>query len=176
MLRTGAGDYAIAEVERHRVQNPLSSLAEDADAVTRAINHQSGPVVLVGQGYGGTVITQVGNHPRVAALLYVAAFAPDTGESTTDTEKDYPPSPCVAGFEIDAGGYIYLAHDAVQEFLAQDLPQRTTGSSLRAETHSHQRPPGSRNSGGVAYQAFLVRYRRGGPHDLSCAAAPDRED
>src|SRR5262245_31655459 len=63
------------------VQNPLSSLADDVDAVARAINHQPAPIVLVGQGYGGTVITQAGNHPSVAALVYVAAFAPDTGES-----------------------------------------------------------------------------------------------
>jgi pimeloyl-ACP methyl ester carboxylesterase len=104
------------------VQIPLSSLADDVDAVTRSIHHQSGSIVLVGQGYGGTVITQAGNHSRVAALVYVAAFAPDTGESTTDTQQDYPPAPCVAGFEIDAGGFIYLAQDAVPEFLAHDLP------------------------------------------------------
>jgi pimeloyl-ACP methyl ester carboxylesterase len=104
------------------VQSPLSSLADDVDAVTRAINHQSGPIVLVGQGYGGTVITQAGNHPSVAALVYVAAFAPDTGESTSDTQKDYPPLQCVADLEVDAGGFLYLAKNAVQQFLAQDLP------------------------------------------------------
>ena len=69
------------------VQNPLTSLRDDVDTVTRAINHQTNPIVLVGQGYGGTVITQAGNHPRVAALVYVAAFAPDAGESTTDAYK-----------------------------------------------------------------------------------------
>jgi pimeloyl-ACP methyl ester carboxylesterase len=104
------------------VQNPLSSLADDVDAVTRAINHQSGPIVLVGQGYGGTVITQAGNHPRVAALVYVAAFAPNAGESTSDAQKDYPSPPCVAELEVDAGGFLYLARDAVPRFLAQDLP------------------------------------------------------
>lgn len=104
------------------VQNPLSSLRDDVDTVTRAINHKPGPIVLVGQGYGGTVITQAGNHPRVAALVYVAAFAPDAGESTTDTRNDYPPPPCVAGCEVDGGGFLYLAPDAVLEFLAQDLP------------------------------------------------------
>jgi len=104
------------------VQTPLSSLAEDADAVTRAINHQSTPVVLVGQGYGGTVITQAGSHSRVAVLVYIAAFAPDKGESTTDSQTDYPPLPCVARFEVDSGGFLYLAPDAVPEFLAQDLP------------------------------------------------------
>jgi pimeloyl-ACP methyl ester carboxylesterase len=104
------------------VQIPLSSLADDADAVTRVINHQSAPVVLVGQGYGGTVITQAGGHSKVSSLVYVAAFAPDNGESTTDAQTDYPPLPCVARFEVDAGGFLYLAPDAVSEFLAHDLP------------------------------------------------------
>lgn len=104
------------------VQTPLSSLADDVDAVTRAILHQSGPVVLVGQGYGGTVITQAGGHSKVASLVYVAAFAPDMGESTTDAQANYPPLACVARCEVDAGGFLYLAPDAVPEFLAQDLP------------------------------------------------------
>lgn len=108
------------------VQNPLSSLRDDVDTVTRAISHQPGPIVLVGQDYGGTVITQAGNHPRVAALVYVAAFAPDAGESTTDTQEDYPSPPCVARLEVDAGGFLYLAPDAVPEFLAQDLPAMDT--------------------------------------------------
>ncbi len=104
------------------VHGPLSSLADDVDAVTRAINHQTTSVVLVGHGYGGTVITQAGNHSRVAALVYVAAFAPDTGESTTDAQTNYPPSRCVSGLEVDSGGFLYLAQDAVPQFLAQDLP------------------------------------------------------
>jgi pimeloyl-ACP methyl ester carboxylesterase len=77
--------------------------------------------VLVGHGYGGTVITQAGNHSRVAALVYVAAFAPNVGESTTDAQ-DYPPLACIGGLEVDAGGFLYLAPDVVLEFLAQDLP------------------------------------------------------
>src|ERR1700674_670461 len=101
------------------VQNPLSSLADDVDAVSRAINQLSGPVVLVGHGYGGTVITQAGNHSSVAALVYVAAFAPDSGESTTDSQDDYPSQ---ARFEVDSGGFLYLAQESVPQFLAQDLP------------------------------------------------------
>ena len=112
------------------VQNPLSALADDSEAVTRAINHQPNLVVLVGHDYGGTVITQVGNHPSVVALVYVAAFAPDIGESTTDAQ-DYPPLSCVGGFEVDAGGYLYLTPDVVLEFLAQDLPA-TEGLVLAA--------------------------------------------
>ena len=111
------------------VQNPLSALADDVDAVTRAINHQPGPVVLVGHGYGGTVITQAGNHSSVAALVYVSAFAPDLGESTIDAQKDYPPPLCINRLEVDARGFLSLAPDAVLEFLAHDLPQRRAWSS-----------------------------------------------
>jgi pimeloyl-ACP methyl ester carboxylesterase len=112
------------------VQNPLSALADDVDAVLRAITPQRSRVVLVGHDYGGTVITQAGNHSRVAALVYVAAFAPDVGESTTDAQ-DYPPLPCIGRSAVDAGGYLYLARDAVLEFLAQDL-SATEGSVLAA--------------------------------------------
>ena len=112
-----AGDLSVIAV-----QSPLSSLADDVDAVWRAITHEAGPIVLVGHGYGGTVITQVGNDPRVAALVYVAAFAPEVGQSTNDLQKDYPPPPCVAEIEIDRSGFLYLARNAVPEFLAHDLP------------------------------------------------------
>ena len=70
------------------VQNPLTALADDVDAVTRALNHQAHPVVLVGHDYGGTVITQAGRHQTVAALVYIAACAPDIGESTTMGNDD----------------------------------------------------------------------------------------
>jgi pimeloyl-ACP methyl ester carboxylesterase len=104
------------------VQNPLSALADDVDAVTRALNHQPGPVVLVGHGYGGTVITQAGNHLSVAGLVYIAAYAPDIGESTADVQKNPASLPFIDRFEVDAGGFLHLAHDAVLEFLAHDLP------------------------------------------------------
>jgi len=104
------------------VQNPLTSLADDVDAVSRAINQLSGPVVLVGHGYGGTVITQAGNHSRVAALVYVAAFAPDSGECTMDSQMEYPPREAVAKLEVDSSGFLYLAQESVSQFLAQDLP------------------------------------------------------
>ena len=114
------------------VQNPLSSLASDADAATRAINRQSSSVVLVGHCYGGTVITQAGNNEKVAALVYVAAFAPDVGQSTIDSQKGYPMPQCVASFEIDAGGYLYIAQESMPKFLAQDLP--TADSRILAAT------------------------------------------
>jgi pimeloyl-ACP methyl ester carboxylesterase len=79
--------------------------------------------VLVGHGYGGTVITQAGDHPNVAALVYIAGCAPDVGESTTDVETLGPASTVVSRFEVDAGGFLYLPLAVVREFLAHDLPE-----------------------------------------------------
>jgi len=103
------------------VQNPLSALGDDVDAVVRVI--KPGSVVLVGHGYGGTVITQAGDHSNVAALVYIAACAPDIGESTTDAENCGPSSPVISRFEVDAGGFLYLPLAAVREFLAHDVSE-----------------------------------------------------
>jgi pimeloyl-ACP methyl ester carboxylesterase len=105
------------------VQNPLSALGGDVDALTRVLERHPGPVVLVGHGYGGTVITQAGDHPHVAALVYRAGFAPDVGESTSDVETLGPTSPAVSRFEMDTGGFLYLPLAAVREFLAHDLTE-----------------------------------------------------
>ncbi len=104
------------------VQNPLSALTDDVDAVTRVLDHQPGLVVLVGHGYGGTVITQAGRHQRVAGLVYIAAWAPDTGESTADLQEHQALPRFISRLQIDAGGYLDLAPDAVLELLAHDLP------------------------------------------------------
>src|ERR1700719_3994169 len=69
------------------VQNPTISLADDVAVAKRAIDAQNGPVILVGHSYGGVVITEVGNDPKVAGLVYVSAFAPDTGESAASLIK-----------------------------------------------------------------------------------------
>ena len=104
------------------VQNPLTALADDVDAVTRALNRQPDLVVLVGHDYGGTVITQAGHHGKVAALVYIAACAPDVGESTADMQKDHASLLFIGRVTVDAGGFLYLAPDAVLEFLAHDVP------------------------------------------------------
>ncbi len=67
------------------VQNPLTSLQDDVAAVQRAIALQDGPVLLVGHSYGGAVITEAGTDPKVAGLVYVAAFAPDAGQAVTES-------------------------------------------------------------------------------------------
>lgn len=105
------------------VQNPLSSLADDVSAAQRAINQQPGRVILVGHSWGGTVITQAGNNGKVAALVYVAAFAPDTGQSTNDVTKGLPPPPWANGVIADERGFLTLSADAVSRFFAPDVPK-----------------------------------------------------
>jgi pimeloyl-ACP methyl ester carboxylesterase len=73
------------------VQNPTLSLEGDVAATRQAIDAQDGPVVLVGHSYGGAVISEAGTHPDVAALVYIAAFAPDEGESVNTLIADPPP-------------------------------------------------------------------------------------
>jgi pimeloyl-ACP methyl ester carboxylesterase len=108
------------------VQNPLTSLADDVAAGKRAIDGQSGPVILVGHSWGGTVITELGNDDKVAALVYVAAFAPDAGESTSDLGKGGPPPPGSATIRADGAGFLYLTPEGVAKNFAQDLPASQT--------------------------------------------------
>ena len=75
------------------VQNPLTSLADDVAATTRALNRQNGPAILVGHSWGGTVITEAGNHPNVAGLVYVAALVPDAGQTTSEQYAGFAPTP-----------------------------------------------------------------------------------
>ena len=103
------------------VQNPLSSLGDDVKAVHRVIEMQEGPVLLVGHSWGGAVITEAGNHDQVKGLLYVAAGAPDTGQSFDDWWKEYKP---VAGNAIApyGEGYVALTHEGTRKHFVQDLP------------------------------------------------------
>jgi pimeloyl-ACP methyl ester carboxylesterase len=103
------------------VQNPLSSLADDMSAVNRAVQAQSRPVVLVGHSWGGTVITQAGATEKVTALVYIAAFAPDVGESTSDVQKNFPPPPYVSLLQADSGGFLRLPAEAMTQYFAQDI-------------------------------------------------------
>lgn len=108
------------------VQNPLTSLADDVDAANRAINQQSGPVVLVGHSWGGAVITQAGANEKVKALVYVAAFAPDEGQSVNDMLKGLPPPPWAPALIKDERGFLTLPADVVKRSFAQDLPAAQT--------------------------------------------------
>jgi len=104
------------------VQNPLTTLADDVAATKRAIDAQGGPVILVGHSWAGTVITEAGAHDKVAALVYVAAFAPDEGQSSNDLGKDGPPPPGSANIRPDSAGFLSLTPEGVARDFAQDLP------------------------------------------------------
>ena len=75
------------------VQNPLSSLADDVAATKRALALQDGPTILVGHSWGGMVISEAGNDPKVVGLVYIAAIVPDAGQAANDVLKPYPPAP-----------------------------------------------------------------------------------
>jgi pimeloyl-ACP methyl ester carboxylesterase len=89
------------------VQNPLSSLEDDVAAVNRALDKIDGPVVLVGHSYGGAVITEAGNSPKVVSLVYVAGFQPDAGESALKWAMTEPPAPENGILNPDAAGLLY---------------------------------------------------------------------
>ena len=95
--------YAVAIV-----QNPTISLADDVAVTKRTIATQDGPVILVGHSYGGAVITEAGTDPKVAGLVYVAAFAPDKGESVSSLIKNPPPGAPVPPILPPQDGYLYL--------------------------------------------------------------------
>src|SRR5437867_9674719 len=90
------------------VQNPTISLADDVAATKRIVHAQNGPVILVGHSYGGAVITEAGNDPQVAGLVYIAAFAPDKGESVSTLIKDPPPGAPVPPIQPPQDGYLFL--------------------------------------------------------------------
>jgi pimeloyl-ACP methyl ester carboxylesterase len=103
------------------VQLPLTSLEDDVATVKRALALQEGPVVLVGHSYGGVVITEAGTDPKVKTLVYIAAFAPDAGESAASLGASAPPSPMGAEIRPDAQGFLRLTREGVFDGFAQDL-------------------------------------------------------
>jgi pimeloyl-ACP methyl ester carboxylesterase len=103
------------------VQNPLSSIADDVASTNRLINAQDGPVLLVGHSYGGAVITEAGNNPKVVGMVYVAAFAPEEGETLGGMAQKFPTPPAYSEFRQIEDGYLMLTPKGVKEDFAQDL-------------------------------------------------------
>src|SRR6266436_3450388 len=103
------------------VQNPLSSLADDVAATRRAIARQDGPVILVGHSWAGMVISEAGNDPKVAGLVYVAAIVPDEGQAASDVLKPYAPGPGLGEAKPDASGFLSLTRKGIDEDFVPDL-------------------------------------------------------
>ena len=107
----------------HAVENPLTSLYDDAERTQKMLKQVDGPVLLVGHSYGGAVITQAGDLPNVAGLVYVAAFAPDAGESLGQISEWNVPAAAAAGnIAPDSDGYVWIKQDKFRESFCQDLP------------------------------------------------------
>ena len=104
------------------VENPLTSLSADVDATKRALAKQNGKTVLVGHSWGGVVITQAGDDPKVSALVYVSAFAPDVGQSLATLAKSGPATEGVAAIHPDDKGNLYIDPKAFPSVVAADLP------------------------------------------------------
>src|SRR3954464_7349032 len=120
------------------VQNPLTSFEDDVAAARRAIALQDGPVILVGHSWGGVVIIEAGVDPKVAGLVYVAAFAPDLGVSVGDLGKGFPDPPGLAEVRGDAQGYLTITTKGVIESFAPDLsaPERNIIAATQGATNS----------------------------------------
>jgi pimeloyl-ACP methyl ester carboxylesterase len=125
----GAAHWAkvIVELDRrgfdslHAVENPLTSLADDAARTQMMVRQVDGPVLLVGHSYGGAVITEAGGLENVVGLVYVAAFAPDAGETLGQIAEQMPP-PAAANIAPDSDGCVWIAQDKFHESFCQDLP------------------------------------------------------
>jgi pimeloyl-ACP methyl ester carboxylesterase len=105
------------------VQIPLTSFADDVAATQRAIALEAGPLLLVGHSYAGAVITEAGNDPKVAGLVYVSAVAPDQGESTFGLITSVQ-TPVGSELRPDQSGFLKLTPKGISEDFAQDLPQK----------------------------------------------------
>ena len=106
----------------HAVENPLTSLVDDVARTQQMVRQIRGPVLLVGHSYGGAVITEAGNLPNVAGLVYVAAFAPDAGESPGSLSAAMPPE-AFANIAPDSDGYLWVKQDKYHESFCQDLTE-----------------------------------------------------
>src|SRR5450432_4595539 len=128
------GVYDVLTRDGYRVsivQQPLTGLDEDVAATQRVLDQQDGPVILVGNSYGGSVITVAGNDPKVKALVYVAALQPDVGE----TSAEVAPSKKQANNDLrpTKGGYIFLDPAKFAVDVGADLPKATAEFMARSQ-------------------------------------------
>src|SRR5258708_29809086 len=105
------------------VQNPTISLADDVAATKRIVHAQNSPVILVGHSYGGAVITEAGTDPQVVGLVYIAAFAPDKGESVSTLIANPPPGAPVPPILPPQEGYLFLDKAKFHASFAADVDE-----------------------------------------------------
>ncbi|PCE24867.1 alpha/beta hydrolase [Burkholderia ubonensis] len=110
----------LGHASMHAVELPLTSLADDAQRTRKMVAQQPGPVLLVGHSYGGAVISEAGDLPNVAGLVFIAAFAPDAGESPGGITQEHLPA-AAPNLAPDSDGYLWIKPDKFHESFCQDL-------------------------------------------------------
>ena len=119
------------------VQNPLTSLADDVAATKRTIALQDGPVLLVGHSWGGAVITQAGDDPKVAGLVYVAAYAPEVGQSANDASTPFGWTEGQKQIRLDSEKFATVTSEGMLEDIAQGLPMAERKLALAVQGQSY---------------------------------------
>jgi pimeloyl-ACP methyl ester carboxylesterase len=104
------------------MQRPLTSLSDDVNATRRIMALQDGPVILVGHSWGGAVITEAGDDPKVAGLVYVAAYVPDVGQSANETSAPFGPTPGQQAIQVDAQKFASMSPEGILNSFADGLP------------------------------------------------------
>jgi pimeloyl-ACP methyl ester carboxylesterase len=126
----GSGWQGVHDILRNNgfnvsvVQNPTLTLDGDVTATRQILDAQEGPVILVGHSYGGAVISEAGNHEKVAGLVYITAFAPDKGESVNTLIADAPPGAPVPPILPPQDGFLFLDRDRFAASFAADVPEK----------------------------------------------------
>jgi pimeloyl-ACP methyl ester carboxylesterase len=120
------------------VENPLTSLIADVDATKQALAKQDGKTILVGHSWGGVVITEAGDDPKVSALVYVSAFAPDVGQSLATLANSGPATQGSAAIHPDAKGNLYIDPKVFPSAVAADLPPKIAGSLAHSQLPLNQ--------------------------------------
>src|SRR6202035_959429 len=115
---------------------PLTSFADDVAATKRAIAAEDGPVILVRHSYGGVVITEAGNDTKVAALVYVAAFAPDAIQNITEIRRPFPPPPGLSKVKPQTDGFILLTPEGIETAFAKDLTKEEKALLVAVQPHT----------------------------------------
>jgi pimeloyl-ACP methyl ester carboxylesterase len=119
------------------VQNPLTSMADEVSATKRMIALQDGPVILVGHSWGGVVITQAGDHPKVAGLVYVTGYAPEVGQSANDAGAPYGWSEGQKQIRVDAEKFAYVTPEGMLDNIAEGLPMEERTLALAVQGQSY---------------------------------------
>ena len=154
------------------VQNQTLSLESDVATTHNVLDQQDGPAILVGHSYGGVVISEAGRHERVAGLVYIAAFAPDAGESVNTLIADPPPGAPVPPILPPVDGFLFLDRDKFAHSFAADLS--ADDAAFMADSQAPVGRRGAQRRGHrarLAQQAELVPGRHRRPDDPAAGAA-----